>query len=175
MAIALMAYAAMNRRMPCPADPALSDSVAGASLERAATATGCTGGQADSVPWATLGLPEVDAWGRRLSYRVSAEYARLPPAFTLASSGDNLVRNSAAVILATATPAVIVSHGTNARASTGPAGTLSAASPDARETENSDGDVEFVADTPDDGFDDLVVWITGPVLAYRMLQAGALP
>ena len=52
---------------------------------------------------------------------------------------------------------------------------MSPASPDAREQENADGDAEFVADTPVDAYDDLVIWLPGTVLAYRILQAGALP
>lgn len=172
---ALVAFAVVNRRLPCPADPTLGDTVVGAGLERVPTAAGCTGGNAGAIPWATLGIPQTDAWGRRFSYRVSAGFARQAPAFTLASVGDNVVRNGAAVSLADAAPAVIVSHGANARGSRGPSGALAAAGADAREIENSDGDLEFVADTPTDTYDDLVTWLPGTVLAYRMLQAGALP
>jgi prepilin-type N-terminal cleavage/methylation domain-containing protein len=172
---ALIAFAVVNRRLPCPADPTLADTVAGAGLERAPTAAGCSGGISGAVPWATLALPQSDAWGRRFTYRVSAGFARQAPAFTLAATGDNVVRNASAVVLASAVPAVIVSHGANARGSRGPGGAVAAASPDARELENSDGDAEFVVDAPADGYDDLVTWVPGTVLAYRMLQAGALP
>jgi len=172
---ALIAFAVVNRRLPCPADPTLADTVAGAGLERVPTAAGCTGGIVGAVPWATLGLSQVDGWGRRFTYRVSAGFARQAPAFTLAATGDATVRNAGAVVLATNLPAVVVSHGANARGSRGPGGTASAAGPDAREIENSDGDAEFVLDTPSDGYDDLVTWVPGTVLAYRMLQAGALP
>ena len=172
---ALVAFAVVNRRLPCPADPAIADTTVGAGTERAPNPAGCTGGNSGVIPWATLGLPEADAWGRRFSYRVSADFARQAPAFALSSAGDHVVRNGAAVILADAAPAVIVSHGPNARGSRGPAGTVSPASPDAREQENADGDAEFVADTPVDAYDDLVIWLPGTVLAYRILQAGALP
>ncbi len=172
---ALIAFAVVNRRLPCPADPALADTVAGAGLERVPTAAGCTGGIVGAIPWATLGLPQVDGWGRRFTYRVSAGFARQAPAFTLADTGDSTVRNAGAVVLAGNLPAVIVSHGANARGSRGPSGVAAAASPDARELENSDGDAEFVLDMPSDGYDDLVAWVPGTVLAYRMLQAGALP
>jgi prepilin-type N-terminal cleavage/methylation domain-containing protein len=172
---ALIAFAVVNRRLPCPAAPATPSTTAGAGVERAPTAGGCTGGTSGVLPWATLGLPETDAWGRRFSYRVSAAYARLAPAFTLATAGDNVVRNAAAVQIAGAIPAVIVSHGLNTRGSRGPSGALAAGSTDAREQENADGDLDFVADTPTATFDDHVVWVPGTLLVNRMLQAGALP
>ncbi|HQP19530.1 MAG TPA: hypothetical protein PLG07_04350, partial [Phenylobacterium sp.] len=62
------------------------------------------------------------------------------PAFDLASVADNVVRNGSAVVLASAVPAVIVSHGANARGSYGPGGAASPAGGDARELENGDGD-----------------------------------
>lgn len=172
---ALIAFAVVNRRLPCPADPALADTAAGAGLESVPTAAGCTGGIVGAVPWATLALPQLDGWGRRFTYRVSAGFARQAPAFALADVGDATVRNAGAVVLASALPAVIVSHGANARGSRGPSGAAAAASTDVRELENADGDAEFVLDTPADGYDDLVAWVPGTVLAYRMLQAGVLP
>lgn len=171
---ALIAFAAVNRRLPCPADPTVADTTAGAGLERAANAGGCVGGSSGVVPWATLGLPETDAWGRRFGYRVSANFARTAPAFDLASVADNVVRNGSAVVLASAVPAVIVSHGANARGSYGPGGAASPAGGDARELENGDGDADFVLDVPGDAYDDLVQWVPMTVLAYRMLQSGAV-
>jgi prepilin-type N-terminal cleavage/methylation domain-containing protein len=172
---ALVAFAVANRRLPCPANPATPDTVAGAGLENAPTAAGCTGGASGVLPWATLGLPASDAWGRRFTYRVSAGFARLSPAFDLASLGDNVVRNAAGVVLASAVPAVIVSHGENARGSRGPGGAAAPAGTDLREQENADGDADFVQESPTDTYDDELVWVPTPVLAYRMLQAGALP
>jgi prepilin-type N-terminal cleavage/methylation domain-containing protein len=172
---ALVAFAVANRRLPCPADPGTPDTVAGAGLENAPTAAGCTDGASGVLPWATLGLPAGDAWGRRFTYRVSAAFARTAPAFDLASLGDNVVRNAAGVVLASAVPAVIVSHGENARGSRGPGGAAAPAGADLREQENADGDAEFVLDAPTDTYDDHVSWVPTPVLAYRMLQAGVLP
>jgi prepilin-type N-terminal cleavage/methylation domain-containing protein len=172
---ALIAFAVVNGRLPCPADPATPNTTVGAGLERLPTAAGCTGGPAGVLPWATLALPEGDAWGRRFSYRVSAAFARSPAAIDVATVGDNVVRNSAGVLLAGSVPAVIVSHGENTRGSRGPGGALAAGSADAREQENADGDTEFVADTPAGAYDDLAQWIPGTVLMHRLLQAGTLP
>jgi prepilin-type N-terminal cleavage/methylation domain-containing protein len=172
---ALVAFAIANRRLPCPANPATPDTVAGAGLENAPTATGCAGGASGVLPAATLGLPAGDAWGRRFTYRVSAGFAGLAPAFDLASTGDNTIRNAAGVVLAASMPVVIVSHGANARGSRGPGGAASAVGTDPRERENADGDADFVLDSPADTYDDQLVWLPTSVLAYRMLQAGALP
>jgi len=172
---ALVTFAALNRRLPCPANPATSATTLGAGVERVPTAGGCTGGNAGVLPWATLGLAQTDAWGRRFSYRVTASFARSGAAITLASTGDNTVRNLAGVDLATQLPAVVVSHGPNARSGHGPAGTTGAASTDAAELENANGDAVFVGDIPTAEFDDLTRWLPLSLLMGRMLQAGALP
>ncbi len=172
---ALVAFAIANLRLPCPADPATPDTVVGAGLENAPTSVGCTGGASGVLPWATLGLPAGDAWGRRFTYRVSANFSRLAPAFDLSSVGDNVVRNAAGVIVASAIPAVVISHGENARGSRGPGGAAAPVGADPREQENADGDAAFNVETPADAYDDLVAWVPTPVLAYRMLQAGVLP
>lgn len=172
---ALATFAAVNRRLPCPANPATAATVAGAGVERVPNATGCTGGNHGVLPWATLGLAQGDAWGRRFTYRVTASFARSGVAITLASTGDGTVRNAAGVDLATAVPAVIVSHGMNARGSFGSTGVASAAGTDTSELENADADALFISDVPTAQFDDLVHWLPVSVLMSRMLQAGALP
>lgn len=172
---ALITFATINGRLPCPAAPATSETVVGAGLERAPTAAGCTGGAAGAFPWATLGLQQTDAWGRRFSYRVTPAFARLAPAITLASIGDNTVQNVASVDLATLVPAVIVSHGANAAGSRSRLGALAAAGTNASQLENSDGDAIFVSDITTDDFDDLVVWLPPTMLLGRLLEAGVLP
>lgn len=172
---ALGTFAALNRRLPCPANPATAATAPGAGIERTPNATGCAGGNHGVLPWATLGLAQGDAWGRRFTYRVTASFARSGIAITLASTGDNIVRNAAGVDLATQVPAVIVSHGANARGSFGPTGAAAAGGSDASELENADADVQFTSDTPTAQFDDQVSWLPISVLMNRMLQAGALP
>jgi len=72
VAAALEQYAAVNQRLPCPANPADSSGV-----EVPASAGQCTYGSnahpEGSVPWSTLGLntdKALDAWGRKISYKV---------------------------------------------------------------------------------------------------------
>lgn len=172
---ALITFATINRRLPCPAAPATSETVTGAGLERAPTASGCTGGGAGVFPWATLGLQQTDAWGRRFSYRVTPAFAAIAPAITLSSVGDNTVQNVAGVSIATLVPAVIASHGTDGAGSRNRLGAQATVSTNASEQENSDADSIFVSDVPSQNFDDLVIWVPPTMLLGRMLEAGVLP
>ena len=172
---ALIAFAIVNRRLPCPANPATADTVAGAGIERTPTVTGCTGGTAGVVPWATLGLPQTDVWGHRFSYRVSPAFVGLAPVLSLLTTGDNTVRNRAGVSIALQVPAVVVSHGANGAGGRSHLGTLVAVGSDPGQQENADGDNSFVADTVTDAFDDEIVWVPPTLLIGKLLQAGILP
>jgi prepilin-type N-terminal cleavage/methylation domain-containing protein len=172
---ALITFATVNGRLPCPAAPAIAETVAGAGLERAPTAAGCTGGAAGAFPWATLGLQQTDTWGRRFSYRVTPAFSRVAPAITLTSIGEITVQNLSAVNLATQVPAVIVSHGADGAGSRNRLGALAAAGSNASQVENSDADAIFVSDIASGGFDDHVVWVPPTTLMGRLLEAGVLP
>ena len=81
----IIGFAQANGRLPCPADPALLSGAAGAGAERAT----CTlANQVGVVPWATLGTPELDAWGRRFTYRVASIFADPIASATYASAGQ---------------------------------------------------------------------------------------
>src|SRR3954471_3992815 len=79
---ALIGFAQANGRLPCPADPTLATSNASAGQE---SATRCTLGKG-VIPWAVLGTPEADAWGRRFTYRVAPIYADTTPGTTFNST-----------------------------------------------------------------------------------------
>src|SRR5712692_5344141 len=69
---AIIGFAQANGRLPCPADGSIPAGAANAGLERKGFTTCNNVGGAfafDALPWATLGVPETDAWGRRFSYR----------------------------------------------------------------------------------------------------------
>lgn len=139
---AMIGFALMNGRLPCPADPATPTGTPTAGVERAPTLTSCTVSNMGVVPWVTLGVSELDAWGRRFTYRGTSWYADQvrasgntvdntapPPAvpcttdptnasFALCSPGDMTILNgppATGVTVAQAIPAVIVSHGKNGR------------------------------------------------------------
>lgn len=190
---ALTGFAIINGRLPCPADPAIATGQAGAGAERTPP---CTSGNSTGVlPWATLGVNEIDAWGNRYTYRVSSDFADAvgsatyggctpSPAPTLASfalcSSGNLNVLSAAsggTNVATNVPAVIISHGKNGAGAYTQQGTQLMVSSNADEQENSDGssDNNYVIHTPTPNFDDLVVWLSPNTLLNRMVMAVKLP
>jgi prepilin-type N-terminal cleavage/methylation domain-containing protein len=138
---AIIGFALANGRLPCPADPAIASGASGAGLERATCNTG--NDMVGVVPWATLGLRESDPWGRRLTYRVTWQFAdpvgstdygnqstqsgggACTPAvaptqasYALCSAGDITVDTRSlatrtTTTLASEVAAVIVSHGRN--------------------------------------------------------------
>lgn len=148
------------------------------------------------VPWATLGLQETDAWGNRYTYLVTAAYARQPratntaycdsgsgtpvmsaiTAFALCTSGLASVRTSSppsGVPLTTTNevPAIVVSHGENGLGAWLSSGVQQAGAGD-DELENANQDPVFVNNT---AIDDLLVWISRPILMNRMISASKLP
>lgn len=194
---ALIGFAISNGRLPWPACGTIATGQTNAGIElspASAAAIGCTSDTA-VVPWATLGTGETDAWGNRYTYRVSSDFAdaigdatyggctpSAPPAqstFALCSSGNLNVLSAATggTNLATNLPAVIVSHGKNGAGAYTAQGALLPAGSNADELENSHGAVNsnYVSHPPTPEFDDLVVWISGPILFNRMVTAGKLP
>lgn len=144
------------------------------------------------LPWATLGLPETDGWSNRYTYVVTTAYARAinsspaycdtsPPnsplnaAFALCTNGAARIFSAAnlAVALTTANevPAIVVSHGDNGLGAWRSTGAQQAGAA-GDELENADGDLNFVSNS---GIDDLLTWISRPVLMNRMIAAGKLP
>src|SRR5713101_7074320 len=81
---AITGFAQANGRLPCPANGGTPAGTVDTTTW--ATSVGAGAEQWDPahnrcytvfgvVPWATLGVSETDAWGRRLSYRVSSAFA----------------------------------------------------------------------------------------------------
>jgi hypothetical protein len=165
---AIIGFAQANGRLPCPADGTVAAGAAGAGTEQVVGTT-CAGAGGSVffgvVPWATLGVPEVDGWGRRFSYWVSPIFADgLPPtvntwssvgqsptcaptptpiqsSFALCSQGVITVntRNEsthAPTALGSQLPAVIISHGKNGSGAYTPAGSILPAPAGADETSN---------------------------------------
>jgi hypothetical protein len=152
--------------------------VAGAGSENK---PGATCALSDGVlPWAALGLPETDAWGRRFTYRVTTAMADDPAgglqaSFTLTDNGGITIKSSAAgVTIASNVAAVVVSHGKNGLGAYQTSGAqIAGAAGD--ELENANADATFVSKIPDPAFDDLVAWVSPNVLKSRMVAANRLP
>lgn len=200
---ALIGFALVNGRLPCPADGATPSGGAGSGEESYNSTTGQCDITDGVAPWATLALPETDAWGRRFTYRVHPQWAdQINPAapatdcpgvatnasyasyasFALCSEGDITVKDGsgpAGKIVAKDVPAVIVSHGKNGYRAYLPTGGRLPISADGDEQENTNNNATFVSRPPgkypDDPYDDQLVWISPAILKHRMVQAGKLP
>lgn len=71
---ALVAFAMVHKRLPCPADGAMPMGV------EVTEPDGCGDQVRGTVPWRSLGVPEAiarDRWGRKISYRVAGEAGTL--------------------------------------------------------------------------------------------------
>ncbi|MBI1174938.1 MAG: prepilin-type N-terminal cleavage/methylation domain-containing protein [Sideroxydans sp.] len=187
---ALIGYAVINGRLPCPADGTIATGQSGAGVEvSSCTSSSAAGGV---LPWVTLGVSETDSWGRRFSYRVDPNFADAisantlgsgcsvtPPtqsSFALCSPGTLNVLSAASggSNIATSVPAVVVSHGSDGYGAYNTSGQqIAGASGD--EGENADNDNTFVSHDFTPTFDDLVIWISPNILLNRMVTAGKLP
>ena len=197
---ALIGFALANGRLPCPADPTTpTGQTNGAGFPAGSEYTTGTGSSMTCASaggvllWATLGVGETDAWGRRFTYRITTIFADAISAdtfgsgctptatptqssFALCSNGNLNVLSAASdgSNIATNVPAVVVSHGTNGYGAYTPAGLqIGGASGD--EGENADNDNSFVSHDFTPTFDDLVVWVSPSILFNRMVAAGKLP
>jgi type II secretory pathway pseudopilin PulG len=175
---AILGFAVANGRLPCPATPNTANTTAGAGLENK-PGSDCTLAEG-VVPWTALGVPETDAWGRRFSYRVTAEFANdatggLQATFALADLGSITVTGpGGAVNIASNVVATVVSHGKNGAGAYQISGVrLPVGAGD--EGENSDADNTFVSRIHDPVFDDLIAWVSPNVLKSKMVAASRLP
>lgn len=178
---ALIGFAVTNGYLPCPA-------VSSSNGAEDRTGTTCTGGKRlGFLPWATLGVSQVDAWGRLFRYSVTSTFTDSGTKFTLASAGDITVKNDNSVAdIATNIPALVMSHGVNGYYATvagggAPIADGSATNTD-EDTNGSVGGTTFVSKgitrstTATGGdYDDIVVWISPNILFNRMVAAQKLP
>ena len=155
---ALLGYALANKHLPCP--DSNGDGAAEATCTTAASEVG-------TLPYKDLGVTDKDAFGNVLVYAVTKGFADSTTLFTLSTSGTMRVCTTAACTasLTTTAAAVIVSRGANW-----------SNTPSADELENTNGDNKFVShDFVQNGFDDLVIWLSPNTLFNRMVAAGQLP
>lgn len=177
---AMLGFAVANGRLPCPAVATTPSTTAGAGLENTAACAGATSAVGGVVPWATLGVPETDAWGHRFTYRVTREFANDPTGgmqstFALTDIGNiDVLAAGGAVVVADDMAAAIVSHGRNGAGAFRTDGNQ-VLPVTGDEAENADGDNNFISKIPDPAFDDLVAWISPNVLKSRMVAGNRLP
>ena len=170
---ALIGFAIINGRLPCP-DTDTNPAAGGYGLEEASCSTNPAA--EGYLPWKTLGVAPMDAWGIKRTvaasprigdwrYRVDRNFA---VAFTLSTSfgGDALtVRDSAGNALTSTTErpvAIMFSAGPNTN-------------PDGQNASFEGSNGIYQADVPSPTFDDILIWISRPILFNRMVSAGKLP
>jgi prepilin-type N-terminal cleavage/methylation domain-containing protein len=168
---ALIGYAVINGKLPCPMLTTMTDPTNGSY--GFAPLSPCSGAEG-YLPWKTLGVAEVDAWGQKRAangdaftgywrYRVDDNFVAAIP-FTLATPTSQIsIQNAAGQPLTEATNApvaIVFSTGANLTADG-----LNGGVPD-NVYQGGDGTSTF---------DDMVIWIGRPLLLNRMVTAGKLP
>ena len=177
---ALIGYAMANGRLPRPAVSDTDGSEKGACADHAA----CTG----YIPWAVLGTPRIDAYGKLIRYSVTPALANAP--ITISSTGGKRIRTrtpSTTPILADAVPAVLISHGLYNYGRTADGDNIvntSTTNVDEQANATNDGQSanpfwsrpqSATTTAPGGEFDDIVVWVPQSLLVGRMVAAGRLP
>lgn len=188
---ALLGYVVRRGYFPCPARSATDG-----SEDRDATDKNKCRKHTGLLPWATLGIPGVDGWSRRLRYAVAPEYVRdirdtvVGEKANLADGDiDIKTRNldGAELFLTTdggRTPVVILSHGANGLGATDQDGNAlapPAAGSDEARNASPDGRLFYARPrsenpaAPGGAFDDRVSWLSPNLIAHRLISAGCLP
>lgn len=158
---ALLGYAIAHKYLPCP------DTNGDGAAETTCTTTAS---QIGTLPYKDLGVTDKDTYGVVLVYAVTKEFANSLAPFTLNTVGAANTMRVCTTAACTASltnnaVAVIVSRGANW-----------AGTPSADEAININGGTDFVShDFVQNGFDDLVVWLSPNTLFNRMVAAGQLP
>ena len=189
---ALLGYAVANGRLPCPdiTSDGVEDIAAAVTtnnvplLGQSTKKFSCAVipvGTIPGVPYNTLGVSPKDSFNSALVYGVTPAFGERNEVYSATGGGGTLLSSSSfnlssagtmrvctaacAADLTTTSAVVIVSRGAN---------WATASLPD--ETENTNGDTKFVSrDFEQNGFDDLVVWLSPNILFNRMVAAGKLP
>ncbi len=134
-----------------------------------------------NFPWVTLGTAQQDAWGNHLHYALTSPYGNKNTGFTEANVGDKQICSTAvggciSGTVALDLPVVLVSYGPNgwgARNVNNP-NTPMQAPTSADELENTIGGTSYVSRPPSKAdaaageFDDLLAWISKPLLISRV-------
>jgi prepilin-type N-terminal cleavage/methylation domain-containing protein len=191
---ALYGFAMSHGRLPCPdtSDPLDGEEDRTGSPFECASAEG-------ALPWADLGIDRRDAWGYPLRYRVTTD-GTVEPDFadeiptgdpatfgigdegsievaTTAGGGTNVAGNVVAMVVSYGPQAEQVWINDDATINCHVSGNAGFSD---EEHENCDGDGNFAypgyrPPDVDGGFDDMLTWISYPVLTARMVDAGVLP
>lgn len=193
---ALTGFSISKGYLPCPASQVIGIE------DRDLTSLSCNS-HVGFLPWATLGVNQLDGWGRLYRYSATPAFTTASGVFSTTTPSDIVIKkrdpaNLSNFINLTSTPgvpAVIISHGSNGIYGTLEGGNtitstgLTSYNNVADQMTNVSGVVGagalgkiFVSRdhagrtaSDDEEFDDLVVWISPNILINRMVTAGKLP
>jgi prepilin-type N-terminal cleavage/methylation domain-containing protein len=190
---ALIGFAMVNGRLPRPAQSSSNgDEKPPGSCTGGSATVNCTG----FLPWAALGLPRFDGYGKQLRYSVAPAYAESAITFTVAASTGNKktvkTRDGATLPnLVSDVPAVILSHGANNFGFTESGNEMGNSSATNADEAANDAKFKCAVATACDNFihrmrstnpsvtggefDDLVAWVPNTLLVNRLVAAGRLP
>lgn len=202
---ALIGYAIQNGHLPCPDRTLpLGGATSNDGQEDFVAATGACVTQAGNIPWATLGVSDLDAWGHRFHYAVTKAYSDRAPATVFKQSSAGILRICQTTTapagtcpnpdIASALPAVVLSFGPNGKGAITSTGAQipQAAGPNApAPATNADEFINFNANAITSvvfvshpksviggtlgEFDDQVTWLSSAVLVTKMTNAGVPP
>lgn len=187
---ALIGFALVYGRLPCPATPELPANDNQAGLEALVCIADCPSGHLTCprehgvVPWQTLGVAATDPWGNRLTYFVDRDFSKplspddmtagLRSHIRLDSAGRANIQERFGTNTLSGIPVLIVSHGPRALGAYTSNG-LQHPGATGDEAENADSDLTFIAHPPDDSFDDVLTWLPTTILKNRLVSVGKLP
>jgi prepilin-type N-terminal cleavage/methylation domain-containing protein len=171
---ALIGYAVINGKLPCPMLTSMTDP-ANASYGFAPAT--CSPGAEGYLPWKTLGVAEVDAWGQKRSangdafkgywrYRVDDSFV---VALTLSPTKTDPINN---ISIRDAAGNTLTDSGTKAPVAI----VFSTGANLTADGLNGDGTADvYQGGDGTSTFDDMLIWISQPSLFNRMVSAGKLP
>lgn len=184
---ALVGYAMVNGRL---LRPAISDTDGRERATPCADARDCTG----LLPWVTLGVQKVDAWGKLFGYSVAPQYANATVDFNTPASLKTVqtrLPTGAVANLATELTAVVISYGASnwGRTETGNDVQDNSTTNVDEDTNNDKFHCTVAAQctdfisrplaratsAPGGEFDDQLTWVPQTILLSRLVAAGKLP
>ncbi len=179
---ALIGYAIINGRLPCPRNSTTDPSN---SSYGEAVATCSTDPTAEGyLPWKTLGVSETDAWGIKRDnaadpwigywrYRIDRNFATAFSLTTSFSTADSLtIRDSVGNNLTSTSErpiAIVFSSGPDLKGN-GQNANIGEPSSSFEQTNGI-----YQSDVPNPSFDDITIWVSRPQFFNRMVTAGKLP
>lgn len=186
---ALIGHAIAHGRLPCPGTRRNPLDARYGEEEVDAATGNCVVDTEGILPWRTLGLPPIDAWGQtrgaesapwtgHFRYRVDRAFASTAAGFRIRA--DTVYADQIKLIDHAGNPITVSNYsGAEVLKNTLAVALVYSTGPDLTPN-GANASYEAVSDaTYEDGeptttFDDMVVWIGRPLLLARMAQAGAL-